>query len=84
MFEGTFYLTKVDDKYRRFYEVKKGTSTALMPSNNGVECAKTSAERRLVTLENHFAAFKGESSSPLRSVMTNFHKKPLQERLNEV
>ena len=84
MFEGTFYLTKVDDKYRRFYAVKKGHSTALKPSNNGVESAKTAADRRLLALENHFAAFKADGSSPLRSVMTNFHKKPLQERLNEV
>ena len=22
LFPGTFYLTKVDDKYRRFYEIK--------------------------------------------------------------
>jgi len=79
LFEGTFYLTKVDDKYRRFYAVKQGSSPLLKPTNNGIESGKT-AERRLAALDNHFQA-KSEQidATTLRSVITNFHKKPLQE-----
>ncbi len=45
MFDGTFYLTKVDDKYRRFYAVKEGHSTLLKPSNKGIESGKTALAR---------------------------------------
>lgn len=34
---GTYYLTEVDSKYRRFYAKKEGGSTAAVTSNeNGV------------------------------------------------
>lgn len=32
---GTFYLTEVDSKYRRFY-AKKSTESSLAPAANGV------------------------------------------------
>jgi hypothetical protein len=37
MYEGAYYLTKIDDKWRRFYAVK-----GLAPLAPGIQSAKTS------------------------------------------
>lgn len=53
-YDGTFYLTKVDDKYRRFYAIKDSKdekSQKLMPKQE-LESSKTS--QKLQILENHF------------------------------
>lgn len=71
MFDGTFYLTKVDDKYRRFYAVKDGKS----PISPIKEVQGQKTEGRLNTLEGHFTTQKDEAV--LRTLQINFHKKPL-------
>ena len=100
LYEGTYYLTKIDDKYRRFYGVK---GVPLDPSTQGVQSAKTAMNltsqtaQRLNTVNNQLLASgvktngkngekrtKDVDSSVMRSVVVNFHKKPLEERLNEV
>lgn len=62
----------------------------LQPVGSILESSKTAAERRLRTIEgqvqsqaSHVHHHENESTV-LKSVITNFHKKPLQERLNEV
>lgn len=42
MYEGAYYLTKIDDKWRRFYAVK-GQPQQPQPTQQGVQSAKTSA-----------------------------------------
>jgi hypothetical protein len=107
MFDGSFYLTGIDDKYKRFYAYK-GLSN-IPESGASIKSAKTSQvdfpgvpfssavrlnamKMQLLASSNNETAQSGENnskkkqldSSVLRSVQVNFHKKPIQERLNEV
>jgi len=101
MFDNTYYLTKIDEKWRRFYDIK-GTGQKIQPTGSqSVQSAKTSqAVIRLNAVKNQLLASGVETpanaknnrekrnkdidSSVMRSVVVNFHKKPLEERLNEV
>lgn len=110
MFEGTFYLTGIDEKYRRFYAYKG--DAGLIQEGASIKSAKTSeqdnvslAGKRLKIIREQVSTSAQTSSSSsnkqvdslvpknngqvmdpsvLRSVQVNFHKKPIQERLNEV
>jgi len=63
--EGTFYLTYVDEKYRRYYDRKKPKG------DRGVV--------RLQGINGHLTAQREYDASVMRSVVANFHKKPLRE-----
>lgn len=76
MFDGTFYLTKVDEKYRRFYAMKSGDKSVVLNPTKGLESSKTA--KRLGLIEQHMTSkLEDLDSSVLRSVVVNFHKKPL-------
>ena len=111
MFDGTFYLSGIDKKYKRFYAYKGLTN---IPENGAsIKSAKTSSgvdskavavggmptavrlnaiKMQLLASQNGEGKPNGEKasrqqvmdSSVLRSVQVNFHKRPIQERLNEV
>ena len=71
LFDGTYYLTKIDNKHRRFYARKPVASSSR-------------AFSRLATLGAHVANAEDEEASVFRSVFANFHKEPLRERWNSV
>ena len=47
MFEGTFYLTGIDEKYRRFYAYKG--DSRLIQEGASIKSAKTSIQDPLLT-----------------------------------
>jgi hypothetical protein len=73
--DGTFYLTNVDDKYRRSYQVKNGSFKITNPLK-----PNQTAMKRLSHLDGHVTAGStGIDSSVMKQVTVNFHKKPIQE-----
>lgn len=83
LFDDTFYLTGVDDKFRRHYAIK-GESTNLV-SVGSLSPNKTF--QRLSVLESHLTANDDSAQKPeeqrvMRSMIKNFHRRPLPERLN--
>mmetsp|Transcript_43488 Transcript_43488/g.41946 ORF Transcript_43488/g.41946 Transcript_43488/m.41946 type:complete len:126 (+) Transcript_43488:331-708(+) len=86
LLQGTYYLTKVDDKYRRFYAVKD-TMAKLEPSlylaSNKLENSQHAGMRRLGQLEGQMTTGEkpneGIDRAVLKKVTVNFHKKPIEE-----
>lgn len=54
MFEETYYLTKVDDKHRRTYAIKKGPIGPMIKTQSHPQSSQI--ERRLTTLEGHLSS----------------------------
>ena len=80
MYAGTYYLTNIDDKHRRFYAIKEGPQRESEVKSGSASVKEGGkVERRLATLNSHFSKESNQDldSSVLRSVIVNFHKKPI-------
>lgn len=91
--EGTFYLTKIDEKFRRNYERKnhlpltRNETKATNKVSEEHEDIEASA-KRLETISNHLIQPQ-RSSSPTSSKGSNqlwsgFHKKTFMERVDQL
>ena len=92
LFENTYYLEKVDEKWRRYYA--KNSKEGKFPINFN-KLSNNSAKRRLAIIGNHLKANVSESSLnqyaslPSKPVFDNnvwsgFYKKSIMEKILHV
>ena len=94
LFENTFYLEKVDERWRRYYS--KYSSKGRLPINFNKLSNNSSSIRRLDILRNHLKATTSENSNineyaslPTKTVFDNnvwsgFYKKSILEKIHHV
>ena len=65
MAEGTYYLTHIDDKYRRFYAIKNSsgessttTSTNALQTNQTADKSDSQTVNRLINMKMQLLAAK--------------------------